>query len=90
MSVPYTDPKTLWALSPDAFNEWRATNDLPLLLRLFRSRLPNFDDWMSECGLDEQSFCRFSPTGQLFYGPGGRKLFALEKQPNEKYQFFRP
>jgi Ion channel len=90
MSVPYTDPRTLWALSPDAFNEWRATNDLPLLLALFRSKLPNFDDWMSECGLDEQLFCRFSPTGQLFYGPGGRKLFAQERQPNEKYQFFRP
>jgi hypothetical protein len=35
-------------------------------------------------------FRRFVPTGQLFCGTRRQKLFAKEKESNERYEFLRP
>jgi hypothetical protein len=86
MSIPRVDQRTLWALTPDEFNYWRATNDLPALFTFLRSKLPGFDDWMTQNGLDAGAFCRFVPTGSLFFG-SGKRLFVDEAASGEKHPF---
>ena len=48
MSVAAHDIPKLWAMPRDVFNEWRANNDLPLLLNFFKTTLPGFEAWLKE------------------------------------------
>src|ERR1700733_1519910 len=87
MSVSRQDPRALWALRPDEFNHRRATNDLPVLFKFLRSKLPRFDDWMAQNGLDADTLCRFVPTGLLFSG-SEKRCFVEERATDEKHAFF--
>jgi len=88
MSVPYYNPVELWAMPPDHFNEWRSKNDLPLLLAFFRERLPAFQKWLDQFGIDEEIFCRTASTGQFFIG-AGKKVIVEEPRDNDKFVFYR-
>ena len=88
MSAPYSDPAKLWNLPIDEFNEWRANNDLPILLNFFKSTLPGFDRWLETFGIDAASFCRIVPTGEIFYGKD-KKLLVEDKFYEDKFSFFR-
>src|SRR5271157_173497 len=68
MSVPLFDMDMLWRLSPDAFNEWRATNDLPLLYKYCLTKLSGFSEWAKEFQIDSETLCHTIPTGHLFIG----------------------
>jgi len=60
------DPAEVWNKTPEEFNEWRATGDLPLLLSFFESRLPGFATWRKTFQIDRELFCRLVPTGEWF------------------------
>ena len=68
MSVPLFDVRSLWEMAPDAFNEWRAEHDLPILYEYFLERLPAFKEWVAEFNIDRPVFCRVVPTGEIFAG----------------------
>jgi hypothetical protein len=56
MSVPLFGVQSLWEKTPDAFNEWRAENDLPILYEYFLERLPAFKEWAAEFDIDQPTF----------------------------------
>jgi hypothetical protein len=89
LSVPYHNPEELWGLPSDKFNEWRANNDLPLLLEYFLKKLPQFQLWLDTFDIDAKLFCKLVPTGQIFLGEG-KKLFVMEPRDNEQFVFYRP
>src|SRR5258706_9977017 len=90
-------PELLWAFSPEEFNEWRATNDLPLLLSFCLQTLPGFGDWLDRFRIDADQFCRVVPTGDFFIGEGrrvtyrntsffpGKRLFGTLQLSGEEY-----
>jgi hypothetical protein len=88
MSVPYTDPVTLWAMPTDEFNEWRTNNDLPLVFSYLATRLPSFDRWLAENNLTIDRICRIVPSGELFKG-GPKKLAYENKEHDETHTFYR-
>jgi hypothetical protein len=77
----------LWRLSPDAFNEWRATNDLPLLYNYCLTKLPGFSEWAKEFQIDSETFCHTMPTGHLFIGeePLVLSKYAVQRTPYSAY-----
>src|ERR1700733_14969026 len=75
MSPPDEPPALLWALSPEEFNEWRATNDLPRLYSFFLQTLPGFGDWLDAFQIDADQFCRVVPTGDFFIGKARRVTY---------------
>lgn len=77
-SIPYTPPHTLWKQSPDEFNEWRRSNDLPLLFQYFLRKLPHFQVWLDSYGLDIPLLCRLVPTGEIFKGSGKKTIIEME------------
>ncbi|WP_211441952.1 ion channel [Collimonas humicola] len=78
MSVPYFDPRTLWAKSPDDFNAWREANDLPIFLTFVLKRLPGFQQWMAEHKIDAPLFCKLVPSGDWFYGEERKLIVRTE------------
>jgi len=65
------DTRKLWALPPEQFNNWRRKNDYPVILDLFKKKLPNFTDWMkiqniSENIIFEKGIARFVSTEKPF------------------------
>lgn len=87
MSVPNYDVKMLWQLSPDAFNEWRSKNDLPILFSYFKEKLPGFQTWLNEFGIDMDTFCRVIPIGHLFVGQGCRLLIQNREDQLSHWSF---
>ncbi len=88
MSVPYHDPRVLWSKSPDDFNAWRAGNDIPLLLAFFIKRLPHFQQWMDEHGVDDVSFCALVPTGDWLAGEA-KKLIVRDQNDQKTHTYLK-
>ena len=82
MSVPYTEPEILWAMPPHAFNEWRATNDIPLLLAYLAETLPAFSEWEATLPFSRDVMVRINRTSDLF--KGSREKFALKRAGDAK------
>lgn len=61
-------PHDLWSMTPAAYNAWRQSNDLPVLLAFFISWLPDFSNWMREFGITNETFIRAPRTGEWFLG----------------------
>lgn len=70
----YPSPRVLWNLNPLEFNEWRATNDLPLLFANLKELLPSFSDWLNTLPFDMETVLRVTPSGHLFEGDTVRTL----------------
>jgi hypothetical protein len=66
MSIGSFNPPELWNMPPAVFNEWRAVNDLPNLYNYFLTKLPGFAKWATQFEIDSATFCRTTPTGNLF------------------------
>lgn len=77
MSIPLFDVSTLWSLSVEDFNKWRAANDLRLVFAFFGERLPGFSAWLAAFQLGEDDFCATLPTGMLFKDLGHRVLWRF-------------
>jgi hypothetical protein len=88
MSIPYIDPRALWAMPPDEFNAWRAVNDLPKLLTFFRATLPGFEDWLRATPFGLEQLLHFVPTGELFRGEG-KNLFVAEVSQDAGFRFYK-
>jgi len=69
MSVEMFKVSDLWTMPCDHFNEWRATNDLPVLYDFLLQRLPDFSIWAADFGVDKDTFSRTIPTATLLLGP---------------------
>lgn len=68
MNIIKPAPSTLWMMTPQEFNEWRAQNDLPHLFQHLSGLLPKFNDWMNTLPFDLNVALRIVPTGALFKG----------------------
>jgi len=79
--ISAVDILTLWQLSPEDFNEWRRKNDIPLLLQLFKNKLPFFDEWLKQYGI-ENHFILPSHTGRWFYGTEEKHLLEYHDKGN--------
>lgn len=77
MTNPYPNPMQLWAMPPHAFNEWRATNDLPKLFDFLKGLLPGFDTWLNELPFGMDVVLRIVPTGDIF--KGGKNKVAFKR-----------
>jgi hypothetical protein len=72
-----------WALGPWEFNNWRATNDLPILLSFFKGRLPGFQNWLDQFRIGDEKFCRVVPTSELFVGVEKKVIYReSQESPN--------
>lgn len=80
MSVPLYDPKNLWAMPSQNFNEWRATNDLPLLFAYFETKLPGFSKWLDTLPISREMALRVVPTGDLFHGNEVKTLIERRRE----------
>lgn len=64
----YPQQGILWGMDPHSFNEWRATNDIPVLFEKFSEMLPGFRDWIRSLPFDDRVMMRVVPSGDLFKG----------------------
>ncbi|WP_236191205.1 potassium channel family protein [Pseudomonas pharyngis] len=82
-----------WKMEPEQFNSWRKHNDYPRLFKVFREKLPHFDTWLSNEGLNaeiifDNGFARFLGTDEPLilceYEGGDLYLFdeSLEQLPS--------
>lgn len=77
MTNSYPDPKQLWGMNPHEFNEWRATNDLPILFNFLQDLLPSFNEWINELPFGMEVVLRIVPTGDIF--KGDKKKVAIKR-----------
>ncbi|QRR34022.1 hypothetical protein JNX00_20730 [Hydrogenophaga sp. YM1] len=61
-------PSELWSMSVRQFNEWRASNDIPVLLSRLSELLPEFEVWLTEQGMTVDLLCQVVPTSAIFKG----------------------
>lgn len=76
----YPDQETLWAMPSHEFNEWRATNDIPVLFDYLNTCLPGFNIWTNTLPFDTSVMARVVPTGTLFTGRFKKTL--IERSSN--------
>lgn len=87
----------LWKLSPEEFNSWRRSNDLPQLLNYFNRKLPKFSEWFSTFSIDNNIFLNAPHTGQWFLGEeenlfieyfdNGKQNFVITRSFKEDFSF---
>ncbi len=88
MKESNTDIRKLWSLSPEDFNAWRMENDLPRLFAFFQKKLPLFNDWLEEFGIDEEQFLSAPNTGMWFAGSEKLRFEEFIENKNRRFGIF--
>lgn len=79
------DPRVLWSLPPEEFNEWRIKHDYPVLFTIFKNKLPHYDEWLESESLSTEilfkhGFSRFISAEE--------ELVLCEYKQNNTYMLF--
>ncbi|BEU25778.1 potassium channel family protein [Paraburkholderia sp. 22B1P] len=85
-NISYPAPASLWGMPPHVFNEWRATNDIPVLFQYLATLLPGFDEWIATLPFGRDVMMRMVPTGDLFKGQKAK--VALERSGDHDDRVF--
>lgn len=79
MNQNMPSPDALWRMSPEAFNDWRANNDIPALIEFLRTLLPAFSEWEKSLPFDSSVTMRVVPTGDIFKGATRKVVIEYDK-----------
>ena len=65
IQAPKISSQQLWGMSDIDFNDWRRKNDYPRIILFLKSRLPEFESWMTEQNVTDELLIKHSPSSFL-------------------------
>ncbi|MDD5026498.1 MAG: potassium channel family protein [Candidatus Peribacteraceae bacterium] len=70
------DIKEIWQQTPEAFNDWRRKNDIPLLIGFFKEVLPHFEEWQTQFSVTDELILKSNQTSEFFIGSGLHTFYS--------------